>query len=1035
MTPSLASRVAQLLRSLLALALVGVAVPTALIAAARARFRSASPLGGIERPSRIDWSAIERLVEDRVSEHLVADVVIRVALLVCWAAVLVFVATVVLEVFHMVRHDGLHLPDVRGIGVTQRRARVVAAGLLVLLPSIGPRSTAMALDPAGHVSSETASTLIVNDPPAAPVAPPVDPAAAHSVRKLGRYVVRPGDSIYAIAERAAGPSPVDVDSYANQLIDLNLGRQMADGQRFTNAAFLDVGWELDVPEMPVAPGISDELPPPVHVVAPGESLWSIAETELGDGIRWPEIFQTNRERTFGDGRRLDDPDVIRPGWDLAMPSQIASPSTATPPVPTQITTAEVPEVSAVPAGPMVEGDAAPAPPPAPAVDPERVHDAARRPIEPMPDNAWADGERIDVGVGLGVGDMMLAGSAVGDVPIAERDQPTFDAPRQASSQSLAPELLTLQRAVMLSVGALVLLASRRRQRMRQAAPRARIPEPTPSQRETERSLRLISGAERLARVETAIRAVARAFVDHGQRLLSIASSPEGELEVTATGPVSLAKPWERRPHGQGDRWTLPAMVPTEQLALEGRRVAPPCPAIVQLGVDDRGWDVYVDLEAIGCLRVDAPPEIADSIVTAVGAALAASVLAEVTHLVSVGVPTAAFLGHRLHRSAEAGDAAVDCAMRAVGSTAGMTASTFGLRARGTSSEAWEPAVVLVGSSAPSFRAPPGLNGVAVVSAAPFEGVSSTLSLDGDLWVLQPAGLKLQPIGLGLQEATALAELVDVPAATVPDQRRSDGGGKRGAIEGTVEWSLMVRLLGPVAVVDREGAPVAFERSKTLELVAWLATHRDRSTRSNARTALWEQDVRDATFANVVSEARRAMARCVPPPEGEEWVGRTLTDSLPLHSRVVSDADLVELALASARLQPPPEAIATLRPVVDSISGLPFEGTSYLWPDPEGLTSHLILLATTAAAELATHYLSVDDIEGVFAATGRGLRVLPGHEQLIGLRMRAHAGAGDHAGVRQEWESYERMIVADPWSDGEPSPKLVELRHELLHPSV
>ena len=54
----------------------------------------------------------------------------------------------------------------------------------------------------------------------------------------------------------------------------------------------------------------------------------------------------------------------------------------------------------------------------------------------------------------------------------------------------------------------------------------------------------------------------------------------------------------------------------------------------------------------------------------------------------------------------------------------------------------------------------------------------------------------------------------------------------------------------------------FERSKTLELIAWLALHREHSTRAGARTALWELDVRDATFANVVSEARRAMARLV-----------------------------------------------------------------------------------------------------------------------------------------------------------------------------
>jgi hypothetical protein len=115
--------------------------------------------------------------------------------------------------------------------------------------------------------------------------------------------------------------------------------------------------------------------------------------------------------------------------------------------------------------------------------------------------------------------------------------------------------------------------------------------------------------------------------------------------------------------------------------------------------------------------------------------------------------------------------------------------------------------------------------------------------------------------------------------------------------------------------------------------------------------------------------------------------------------------------------------------------MPFAGTSYLWPDAEGTTSALVLLATSAAGELAAHYLSIDDVDGVFWATGQGLRVLAGHEELIGLRMRAHACRGDLAGVRSEWESYERALNADNWSAAEPSPKLVELRRDLLAPSM
>ena len=243
--------------------------------------------------------------------------------------------------------------------------------------------------------------------------------------------------------------------------------------------------------------------------------------------------------------------------------------------------------------------------------------------------------------------------------------------------------------------------------------------------------------------------------------------------------------------------------------------------------------------------------------------------------------------------------------------------------------------------------------------------------------------------------------------------------------------MMVRVLGGVDVIDREQQPAKFERSKTLELVTWLVTHRSRASRSAARTALWDLDVRDATFANVVSEARRAMARHVPPPSGDEWLRRTMTDELSLHEEVIADADVVRRRFERARAAGGAEAMAVLRPAVELVNELPFTGTSYLWPDAEGITSNLVLLATNVTAEYAKLALAAGDVDGVFWATGRGLRVLAGQEALIALRMRAHAEAGDLSGVRLEWEAYERVVNADPWSDGEPAPKLVELRKQLL----
>ena len=216
---------------------------------------------------------------------------------------------------------------------------------------------------------------------------------------------------------------------------------------------------------------------------------------------------------------------------------------------------------------------------------------------------------------------------------------------------------------------------------------------------------------------------------------------------------------------------------------------------------------------------------------------------------------------------------------------------------------------------------------------------------------------------------------------------------------------------------------------------WLSQHRHRPTRTSARTALWDLAVRDATFSNVVSDARRAMAKVVTPPAAQEWIGRTMNEELPLHELVVSDAELLADRVAAARGLRSIDAIAVLRPGVAMIEGLPFSGTTYLWPDAEGITSALVLLATSAAAELAGHYLAVGDIDGVFWATGQGLKVLAGHEELIALRMRAHAMRGDLAGVRGEWDSYERAVQADTWAALEPSPKLIQLRRELLAPSL
>lgn len=57
----------------------------------------------------------------------------------------------------------------------------------------------------------------------------------------------------------------------------------------------------------------------VRETRPAESLWAIAERELGDGERWREIAALNEGRTMADGAVFRANSFLQPGWHLQMP--------------------------------------------------------------------------------------------------------------------------------------------------------------------------------------------------------------------------------------------------------------------------------------------------------------------------------------------------------------------------------------------------------------------------------------------------------------------------------------------------------------------------------------------------------------------------------------------------------------------------------------------------------------------------------------------------------------------------------------------
>ncbi len=863
------------------------------------------------------------------------------------------------------------------------------------------------------ISSVTAGAVLSS------VAGAVRPAAAAGHGPVARPAVAVAlMSTEATASRNSGPvhfhvaagretpysmaSALGDPALRDRIIDLNIGRRAPDGGEWKGGVF-PPGMEV------LLPGEATVMTPfgPAHEVEPGDCYWDVADDHLTAVLeREPaprEVWDyTNELITFNSGLLgYDDPALVRPGDLVVLPAVEGAAITPAAPV-------EVEPVSPVViAEPAPEVTAEPAPADA---DPAPVVTAQPTPSVPATS--------------------VPATSAAEDGPVVVVQE----------GGAVVPFLSGLGTATLLAAGGISVVEARRRRRLRTAEVGSRLAAPVPEHVQTERVLRSLGASERMARLDVALRAAAPSVASQGAVITAAVLGHAGDLRVLLRGAAAPVDPWWRLDLAD-DAWLLDAEIETTALAAAAGEGVHPCPGLVHLGVVADG-DLFVDLEAVGVLAVDSPH--ATPILRAMAAALDISPFIE-----------AARVRRRRRRPGreeartdelESLDAALDAAAVTMGSTRALARgrSTFALRVGGVGGEAWEPALVVAAGShdadalsavAAAAQPSSGL-GVAVEGVVPGRH-GWTLRADGNEHVLQPLGLTVQPVGVSDADLAALHGLLAAQEAPLERVAPAVSLVRTDAAEPFVEpgWELLVRVFGQVEVVDRDGAPAPFERSKALELVAWLSQHRERPTRQAARTALWDLSVRDATFANVVSDARRAMARAVAPAEGEEWIARTLTEDLPLHEGVVSDAELVQRRVAHARGLRPLDAIETLRPAVDLLAGMPFAGTGYLWCDAEGLSSALSLLAVDAAGTMAEHCLTVGDTDGVFWATGQGLKVIGGHEALVELRMRAHARRGDLAGVRQEWESYERALAADTFLTPEPSAKMVNLRRELLAPSL
>ena len=318
---------------MLTLLTVAVVAPVGLISAARSRFGSANPLAGADPPWRWGSGDVGDALTGPIADDTVVDGIVRLGLCVVWVAMAVVVATTVVEVVHAVRHHGLGLPDIRGVGWAQRVARFIAIGLVAILPMITPStSLASTLDarPAATAPGDSTFDSTIASPTTTPVPTPVPEPVPERI-----HVVVAGESIYSIALELAGGDQSHVLEVADALIDANIGTVMPGGQRFTNPAYVEVDWPLQIPAGVAGEAASVEGPASSAVfdagddveasytVEVGDTLWDIADEQLGDPEAWPEIWERNAGDDMGGGRTFDDPGLILPGWELELADAVA----------------------------------------------------------------------------------------------------------------------------------------------------------------------------------------------------------------------------------------------------------------------------------------------------------------------------------------------------------------------------------------------------------------------------------------------------------------------------------------------------------------------------------------------------------------------------------------------------------------------------------------------------------------------------------------------------------------------------------------
>jgi DNA-binding SARP family transcriptional activator len=722
-----------------------------------------------------------------------------------------------------------------------------------------------------------------------------------------------------------------------------------------------------------------------YVVRSGDTLWSIAQRELGSPLRWREIAALNRGKQQFDGQIFEDDNWILPGWVLELPPRGLDQNGPSPHLAGAV-------VSSVATGTQTEQSGEPSP--SSRVDPERRSrpNPGGEAANPTPTGRQRHSELPVKSVGLGI----------------------------------------------LGAGVVLMLEGLRRAQQRRRIGGRVITLPKGDLADLERSLRVAADVDATSTVDRALRLLGMVMAEsNGAGAAPVAVRVDrGRMEFVFDPnrpPGPPAAPFEASM--DPGVWVLPSAWPASFGAdrlrgVDGRDS--PCPALVSLG-DTGHRALLVNLENLGSLSMSG----ADTgmVLEAMTVELGVLPWADTVDVVVVGHP-GALRGLERVRQVRTVASAVSEARRRLAADERLAEqgvrSTFDAR-WSTSDSAWDGIVVVCLPAAADAEPEAcrrlveltgdGRHGVSALIGAPVPGARWTATLDGERmalsgptsWLPEHEEMVRQPVVPGL-----LADVDQLVGLTSDDDGVGDQvtpGGSEALLRPPTSWpsstetrpsaipravhahEVEVRILGPVDVV---GNAKPFVRAWALELVVYLSMHESGASTDQWAGALWpDRLMASASLHSTASSARRSLGTSV---SGEDHLPRA-HGRLALAATVTTDwAQFRDLAATDE-----PEQLAE---ALRLVRGRPFQGLrSTDWALLEGITATIEATVVDAACRLAEHHLSMDNNPSAAEHAARlGLRVSEYDERLYRILLRAADAAGNPAGVESTMKELVHLVA-------------------------